>query len=86
VRIIVRPANIPAPCANRKSIVIPAAREAVTGAVIKTRKTEVWLRRVGRVDFESGEASLCWCGKVLGKSVCESGGGLTLTSRRCPLF
>ena len=44
VRIIVRPANIPAPCASRKSIVTPAAREAVTGAVIKTRKTEVWLR------------------------------------------
>lgn len=58
VRIIVRPANTPAPCASRKSIVTPAAREAVTGAVIKTRKTEVWIRRVGRVDFESGEASL----------------------------
>ena len=86
VRIIVRPANIPAPCASRKSIVTPAAREAVTGAVIKTRKTEVWIRRVGRVDFESGEALLRWCGKVLGKSVCESGGGLTLTSRRCPLI
>jgi len=44
VRIIVRPANIPAPCASRKSIVIPAARELVTGAVIKKIKTEVWLR------------------------------------------
>lgn len=44
VRIIVRPANIPAPCASRKSIVIPEVREAVSGAVIKARKTEVWLR------------------------------------------
>jgi hypothetical protein len=85
VRIIVRPANIPAPCASRKSIVIPAAREAVTGAVIRARKTEQWLRG-GRVVFASGEASLRWCGKVLGKSVCESGGGLTLTSRCSPLI